>query len=178
MTNIAQSRHMADHDTTTACMATSRCTSSKAPAVQCQAVEDAINAGIDRFSFDDRDRVKTAQKELRISDSLAKELLDTVSRKAFTGFVTRSRSQRDRLEAAKELKKLVFFSNIVVAPLLEDVQVRQRGSKAAVLMCVRSRMVIMLMVTTAALHRSEGFQLQRSIGSFEHEMQCDLCLKR
>ena len=93
----------------------------------CQAVEDAINAGIDRFSFDDRDRVKTAQKELRISDSLAKELLDTVSRKAFTGFVTRSRSQRDRLEAAKELKKLVFFSNIVVAPLLEDVQVRVAG---------------------------------------------------
>ena len=89
-----------------------------------QAVEDAINAGIDRFSFDDRDRVKTAQKELRISDSLAKEILDTVARKAFTGFVTRSRSQRDRLEAAKELKKLVFFSNIVVAPLLEDVQVR------------------------------------------------------
>ena len=93
-------------------------------AVHCQAVEDAINAGIDRFSFDDRDRVKAAQKELRISDSLAKEILDTVSRKAFTGFITRSRSQRDRLEAAKELKKLVFFSNIVVAPLLEDVQVR------------------------------------------------------
>lgn len=93
-------------------------------ALHCQAVEDAINAGIDRFSFDDRDRVKTAQKELRISDSLAKEILDTVSRKAFTGFVTRSRSQRDRLEAAKELKKLVFFSNIVVASLLEDVQVR------------------------------------------------------
>ena len=92
-----------------------------------QAVEDAINAGIDRFSFDDRDRVKTAQKELRISDSLAKEILDTVARKAFIGFVTRSRSQRDRLEAAKELKKLVFFSNIVVAPLLEDVQVSLDG---------------------------------------------------
>ena len=92
-----------------------------------QAVEDAINAGIDRFSFDDRDRVKTAQKELRIPDSLAKEILDKVSRKAFTGFVTRSRSQRDRLEAAKELKKLVFFSNIVVAPLLEDVQVSSQA---------------------------------------------------
>ena len=99
-------------------------------AVHCQAVEDAINAGIDRFSFDDRDRVKTAQKELRISDSLAKEILDTVSRKAFTGFITRSRSQRDRLEAAKELKKLVFFSNIVVAPLLEDVQVSVVGRDA------------------------------------------------
>ena len=105
-----------------------------------QAVEDAINAGIDRFSFDDRDRVKTAKKELRISDSLAKETLDTVARKAFLGFTTRSRGQRDRLEAAKELKKLVFFSNIVVAPLLEDLQVRfhpllQSPNAEAVMAC-------------------------------------------
>ena len=39
------------------------------------------------------------------------------------GFITRSRSQRDRLEGAKELKRLVFYSNIVVAPLLEDCNV-------------------------------------------------------
>ena len=88
-----------------------------------QAVEDAVNAGIDRFSFDDRDNVKRAQKELRIPEDLAKEILDTVARKAFIQFISRSRSQRDRLEAAKELKRMVFFSNIVVAPLLEDTQV-------------------------------------------------------
>ena len=46
-----------------------------------------------------------------------------MARKAFVQFITRSRGQRDRLEAAKELKKMVFFSNIVVAALLEDVQV-------------------------------------------------------
>ena len=89
-----------------------------------QVVEDAVNAGIDRFSFDDRDNVKRAQKELRIPEGLAKEILDTVARKAFVQFISRSRSQRDRLEAAKELKRMVFFSNIVVAPLLEDTQVR------------------------------------------------------
>ena len=88
-----------------------------------QAVEDAVNAGIDRFSFDDRDNVKRSQKELRIPEDLAKEILDTVARKAFIQFISRSRSQRDRLEAAKELKRMVFFSNIVVAPLLEDTQV-------------------------------------------------------
>lgn len=82
-----------------------------------------MNAGIDRFSFDDRDNVKRSKKELRISDPLAKEILDKVARKAFVQFITRSRGQRDRLEAAKELKKMVFFSNIVVAALLEDVQV-------------------------------------------------------
>ena len=88
-----------------------------------QAVEDAVNAGIDRFSFDDRDNVKRSKRELRVTDSLAKEILDKTARKAFLQFVTRSRGQRDRLEAAKELKKMVFFSNIVVAALLEDVQV-------------------------------------------------------
>ena len=31
---------------------------------------------------------------------------------------------RNRLDGAKELKKLVYFSNIVVSPLLEDLQVR------------------------------------------------------
>ena len=46
-----------------------------------------------------------------------------VRRKIFLGFITRSRSQRDRLEGAKELKRLVFYSNIVVAPLLEDCNV-------------------------------------------------------
>ena len=45
-------------------------------------------------------------------------------RRAFLGFVTRSRNVRNRLDGAKELKKLVYFSNIVVSPLLEDLQVR------------------------------------------------------
>ena len=137
--STAQSRRTIDHDHNA--WQHLNATLSKlvvSPAVHCQAVEDAINAGIDRFSFDDRDRVKMSQKELRISDTLAKETLDMVSRKAFTGFITRSRSQRDRLEAAKELKKLVFFSNIVVAPLLEDVQVRLVGREAARLQCRHS----------------------------------------
>ena len=30
---------------------------------------------------------------------------------------------RNKLDGAKELKKMVFFSNIVVAPMLEDMQV-------------------------------------------------------
>ena len=39
------------------------------------------------------------------------------------GYITRSRMTRDRLAAAKELKKLVYFSNIVVAPMLDDLKV-------------------------------------------------------
>ena len=38
-------------------------------------------------------------------------------------FISRSRTKSNRLDAAKEIKGLVFFSNIVVSPLLEDVDV-------------------------------------------------------
>ena len=41
----------------------------------------------------------------------------------FLKFITQSRNTRNRLDSAKELKKLVYFSNIVVAPLLEDLKV-------------------------------------------------------
>ena len=48
---------------------------------------------------------------------------------ALQAYVGRSRNKRDRLEAAKELKALVFFSNIVVSALLEDVQARSAASR-------------------------------------------------
>ena len=38
-------------------------------------------------------------------------------------YIAKSRNERNRLDAAKELKKMVYFSNIVVAPLLEDLKV-------------------------------------------------------
>ncbi|KAK9831616.1 hypothetical protein WJX74_002584 [Apatococcus lobatus] len=93
-------------------------------------VEDALAAGIDRFSFTDRDNVKGAIKDLRLGNALAKEILDTCARKTFQGFITRSRSQSNRLESAKELKRLVYYSNIVVAPLLDDIKGGE-GSKEA-----------------------------------------------
>lgn len=39
------------------------------------------------------------------------------------GFITRSRNTRNKVDGAKELKKLVYFSSIVVSPLLEDLKV-------------------------------------------------------
>lgn len=48
-------------------------------------------------------------------------------------YITTSRNQRNRVDAAKELKKLVFFSNICVAPVLEDLKVRGGVSLGVVL---------------------------------------------
>ena len=52
-----------------------------------QAVDDALNAGIDRFSFDDRERVKKAKKDLRITDAMAKEILDKQARYSWQGLI-------------------------------------------------------------------------------------------
>ena len=60
---------------------------------------------------------------MALTDAEALDILGQVGRQAFMGFVRRARSQNNRLESAKELKKLVFFSNIVIAPLVEDLQV-------------------------------------------------------
>ena len=43
-------------------------------------------------------------------------------------YITAARNQRDRVEGSKELRKLVFFSNICVAPLLEDLKARRGGA--------------------------------------------------
>jgi hypothetical protein len=53
----------------------------------------------------------------------ARQVLKDAARKHFLQFITQSRNTRNRLDASKELKKLVFFSNIVVTPLLEDLKV-------------------------------------------------------
>eukprot|EP00891_Asterochloris_glomerata_P003309 jgi/Astpho2/3309/fgenesh1_pg.00054_%23_10_t len=100
-----------------------------------EVLADALAAGIDNFTSNDRANVKRAKKDLRISDTLAKECLATQYLrnlwKIFLGFITRSRSQRDRLEGAKELKRLVFYSNIVVAPLLEDCNAEETEKRKA-----------------------------------------------
>lgn len=113
----------------TACLYMSQCIKAslhirlKEDFVPLQAIEDALNAGHERFSFEDRDNVKKTLQDVRLDPELAKETLSTTARKAFMGFITRSRNKANKLEAAKELKALVYFSNIVVTPLLEDINV-------------------------------------------------------
>ena len=94
-----------------------------------QAVEDALSAGVDRFDATDRLKVREAQRALRLDEVLARDALSVAARRAFLGFVTRARTKtagqgQAQHAGAKELKSLVFFSNMCVAPLLEDLKVR------------------------------------------------------
>ncbi|KAK9806692.1 hypothetical protein WJX73_008929 [Symbiochloris irregularis] len=95
--------------------------------IYAKAVEDALGAGVDRFGTADRDRVRSTQEALRLDEALAKETLERVARRAFLGFLSRARNKtggqgQGQHAGAKELESLVYFSNICVAPLLEDLK--------------------------------------------------------
>eukprot|EP00803_Ostreobium_quekettii_P003715 evm.model.scf_1083.2 EVM.evm.TU.scf_1083.2 scf_1083:24388-36797(-) len=86
------------------------------------AVAAALAAGIDSFGSDNIEAVKQIIVDLRLSKEMAKDALDEAARKIFMDYITTSRLKQNRLDAAKELKKMVFFSNIVVAPLLQEIK--------------------------------------------------------
>ena len=88
-------------------------------------ISNAMAGGIDGFGYDDRVAVRKSFESLRLDRGIAKEVVDEVGRKYLLQFITQSRNTRDRINAAKELKKMVFFSNIVLAPLVEDLKTEE-----------------------------------------------------
>ena len=94
-------------------------------------VSNALAAGIDRFSFDDRQEIKRVMEAVKLSRDVAKEILDEVARKLLLQYISTSRSQKDRIASAKELKKMVFFSNLVLAPLVDDLKTEEERKQEA-----------------------------------------------
>lgn len=94
-----------------------------------EAVSKAMAAGIDGFCFEDRESVKKSFEDLRLERSVAKSIVDEIGRKYLLQFITASRNQRDRINSSKELKKMVFFSNIVIAPLVEGLKTQEEREK-------------------------------------------------
>lgn len=94
-----------------------------------ETVSSAMSVGIDGFGYDDRQAVAKAFEDLKIDRQVAKEIVDEVGRKYLLQFISTSRNQRDRITAAKELKKMVFFSNIVIAPIVEDLKTEEDRKK-------------------------------------------------
>jgi hypothetical protein len=95
------------------------------------AVSQALAAGVETFGFEDRKKVKAAYQAVRLDRPSARTILSDASRKYLLQYVTKSRIQRSRVDAAKELKKMVMFSNIVLAPLLDDLKTDEDRKKEA-----------------------------------------------
>ncbi|CAI7840156.1 unnamed protein product [Closterium sp. NIES-54] len=85
-------------------------------------VDDAIGAGIDGYDGDMRDAVRAAVKGLRLPLQSALEIATKAVRAVFLTYIKRARGTMSRAEGARELKKMVIFSNLTVSQLLDDIR--------------------------------------------------------
>ena len=88
-------------------------------------VDDAFAAGADGFGQPEVDQVARARADLRLSRALALELLVEAGRATLLKFVTASRVHAARVDQAKELKRMIAFSDVVLAPLVDDAKGRE-----------------------------------------------------
>ena len=88
-------------------------------------VSNALAAGVDRFSMDDRASIKNAMEAVKLARDAAKEIVDDVARKYLLKYISTSRTQKDRISSAKEIKKMIFFSNLVLTPVVGDLETEE-----------------------------------------------------
>ncbi len=94
-------------------------------------VAAALGAGVEGFGHQDRDELRAARAALRIAPAAARAVVSEVGRKSLLAFITASRLQRDRVAQARELKKMVLFSSLVLAPVLDDLKTPEEREAAA-----------------------------------------------
>jgi len=82
----------------------------------------ALQVGIDAFSTEQRESVVKGAADLRLDTDLAMSLVKESVVKVFMTCVKTAKAKSTRLDQAKELKKMVFFSNLVVSPLIEGIK--------------------------------------------------------
>ncbi|CAM6105340.1 unnamed protein product [Calypogeia fissa] len=85
-------------------------------------VDEAISAGVDGYDADMRGAVRNSVTGLRLTQEAAMEIASKAIRAVFVTYVKRSRSAGNRVESARELKKMIIFSNLVVSELIADIK--------------------------------------------------------
>ncbi|KAJ9565110.1 hypothetical protein OSB04_001076 [Centaurea solstitialis] len=79
-------------------------------------VKEAIASGVDGY-----DAMKAAYG-LRLTREVAMSIAGKAVRKIFISYIQRSRATGSRTEAARELKKMIAFNNLVVTELVSDIK--------------------------------------------------------
>ncbi|PKU78160.1 Protein TIC110, chloroplastic [Dendrobium catenatum] len=85
-------------------------------------VKDAIASGVDGYDADIRASVRKASQGLRLTKEASIAIASKAVRKVFLNYVQRSRGAGNRIEAAKELKKMIAFNTLVVTELISDIK--------------------------------------------------------
>jgi len=84
------------------------------------AVRAALSVPTEAFTPQLRDRCKTAKANVRLDDETALKILGAEARKQLNAFIRTSKSIRNKTDAQKEIRKMVFYNQGVVTPLVSD----------------------------------------------------------
>lgn len=85
-------------------------------------VKEAIAAGVDGYDAEIKKSVRKAAYGLRLTREVAMSIASKAVRKIFISYIQRARAVGSRIEAARELKKMIAFNNLVVTELVADIK--------------------------------------------------------
>lgn len=85
------------------------------------AVRSALSVPTESFTPSLRDKCKAAKAAVRIDDETALKILGAEARKQMNSFIRTSKSIRNKTDAQKEIRKMIFYNQGVVTPLVQDV---------------------------------------------------------
>ncbi|KAJ1295017.1 hypothetical protein BS78_01G191000 [Paspalum vaginatum] len=84
-------------------------------------VKEAV-ASIDGYDANRREAVKKAAQSLNLKKEAVMAIFSKAVRKIFLSYIQRAKAAGNRIETAKELKKLISFNTVVVSELLADIK--------------------------------------------------------
>ncbi|XP_020093694.1 protein TIC110, chloroplastic [Ananas comosus] len=85
-------------------------------------VKDAIASGVEGYDAEVRASVRKAAQGLRLKKEDAMAIASKAVRRVFLNYVQRARGAGNRIETAKELKKMIAFNTLVVTELISDIK--------------------------------------------------------
>ncbi|KAG8092076.1 hypothetical protein GUJ93_ZPchr0012g20283 [Zizania palustris] len=92
-------------------------------------VREAISS-VDGYDTNRRQAVKKAAQGLNLKKEAAMTIFSKVVRKLFLNYIQRAKAAGNRIEIAKELKKLISFNMVVVSELLADIKGEPTSAEA------------------------------------------------
>ncbi|KAJ6791978.1 protein TIC110, chloroplastic isoform X2 [Iris pallida] len=85
-------------------------------------VMNAIASGVEGYDADVRASVRKASQGLRLTKEAAMTIASKAVRRVFLNYVQRAKGAGGRVEAARELKKMIAFNTLVVTELVADIK--------------------------------------------------------
>ena len=95
------------------------------------AVRSALSVPTESFTPALRDRCKKVKADVRIDDETALKILAVEARKQFNVYIRTSKAIRNRVDSQKEIRKMIFYNQSVVTPLVRDVTKAKAEAAAA-----------------------------------------------